>query len=499
MSAILQPTRPPADENHHADADRVFDWIWPVAAATLSVYDKYSATRYLIRADEPSWTFSYQGNAQTIVFADGRHGELQRRLALLMAGRNSAATLHRNARLLVQHWETAVVLLYTQPEVLKATWDKHASTPVLAGLCKKLLKVACNAQVGHWSKRLLPLVNSLDTRANGAVSRRMSHREARQGLVNPAQQANIVSVLDAAATDNDLSLFHLEGAAALALIFQHGVRPVQALCLEVKHVRLFQDASAELACVVSFHSAKQREAKDFEMVRQIKPEWAPLIERLHANAVRAGRMRLFDTSNPTSLWFRVRRLCDRADVELKCTARQLRHTGAQALADAGHSRKSIQHYLGHGYEHSAGVYVRASLQQAELINSALGTSKLYGAIRRIALNDYVTLDEVLAADEDRQIGGIVGDSLIAGIGLCGTGQSHCHYNPVTSCYGCPKFMPSLEREAHLEAVEGMRQQVKRYLTPDVQSQSPAYRQLIRALAGAQQALDTIEQSHLSDA
>src|SRR5260370_8355540 len=138
------------------------------------------------------------------------------------------------------------------------------------------------------------------------------------------------------------------------------------------------------------------------MVRKIKPEWAPLIERLQANAVRAGRARLFDTSNSTSLWFRVRRLCERADIELTCTAPQLRHTGAQALADAGHSRKSIQHYLGHGYEHSAAVYVRASLQQAQLINSALGTSKLYGAIRRIALKDYVTLEEMRASHQAQQ-------------------------------------------------------------------------------------------------
>lgn len=499
MSAI-QKLRPLlADEIYRTGADDILDWKWPVSPTTLTVFDKYSATHYVIRANEPSWTFGYQGHAETIVFADGRHGELQRRLALLMAGRDAAQSFHRRARLLVRHWTTAAALLLAPPDTLRAAWDTHARTVVLAGLFKKLLKLACSAQAGCWSKRLLPLVNSLDTRANSVVSKRTSDREARQGLVSPAQQAVIVSVLDAAATDADLSLFHLEGAAALALIFQHGVRPVQVLCLDVKHVRFFRDASDDLACVVSFHSAKQREAKNFEIVRQIKPEWAPLIERLHANAVQTGRARLFDTSNSTSLWFRVRRLCERADVELTCTAPQLRHTGAQTLADAGHSRKSIQHYLGHGHEHSAAVYVRASMQQAELINSALGASKLYGAIRRVALKDFVTLEEVLAAEEDRQVGGIVGDSLIAGIGLCATGQSHCHYNPVTSCYGCPKFMPSLQREAHLEAVEGMRQQVKRYLTPDDQPQTPAYRQLVHALAGAQQALDTIEHPHQSDA
>jgi hypothetical protein len=488
-----------ADDAQQEDAGSILEWTWPVAPATLTVYDKYSATEYLIRADEPSWAFSYKGHAESIVFAPGRQGDLQRRLAMLMAGRDAPQTFHRNARLLVQHWVTVTVLLHTKPEELRAAWNTHASTLVLATICKKVLKLACGSHSGHWSRRLLPLVKSLDTRANEVVARRASRREAREGLVSAAQQADIVSVLDAAAANADLSLFHLEGAVALALIFQHGVRPVQVLCLELQHVRFFHDASGDRACVVSFHSAKQREAKGFEIVRQVKPEWSPLIGRLHANAMQAGRTRLFEISNSTGLWFRVRRLGELSDVTLTCTAPQLRRTGAQSLADAGHSRKSIQHFLGHAYPHSSAVYVRASLQQAELINNALGASKLYSTIRRIALKDFVTLDDMLAADEDRQIGGIVGDSLIAGIGLCRAGQNHCHYNPVTSCYSCPKFMPSLDRDAHLGAVEGMRQQVRIYLERDIQQDNPAYRQLTRALAGAQQALGIIEQSQSPEA
>ena len=58
---------------------------------------------------------------------------------------------------------------------------------------------------------------------------------------------------------------------------------------------------------------------------------------------------------------------------------------------------------------------------------------------------------------------MVGYRLVAGVGLCKAGQSSCAYNPVTSCYGCPKFMPSLDRESHVEAIEGMRDQVRLYL------------------------------------
>jgi hypothetical protein len=491
MSVIGQMT-PDAVSRHPTSSGDLLDWTWPVAPATITVYDKYSGLSHVIRADEPTWTFGYAGIVGTIVFADGQRGALQRRLALLTAGRGANHTLHSTARLLVKHWDTLVELLCTQPEELKAAWDVHAKTLDRAGLFKMVLKLACAARVGHWNARTWPLVNSLDTRANAGVARRTTRREARQDLVSPALQADIVNVLDAAAMNMDLSLFHLEGAAALALIFQHGVRPVQVLCLDVQHVRLFRDASDDLTCVVSFHSAKQREAKEFEIVRQVKLEWAPVLERLRANAVEAGRTRLFETKNVSTLWYRVRALCRMSNVTLTCTAQQLRHTGAQTLADAGHSRRSIQHYLGHGHEGSAAVYVRASLRQADLINSALGASKLYATIRRIALKDFVTLEEVLAANEDLQIGGIVGDSLIAGIGLCRTGQQHCHYNPVTSCYSCPKFIPSLDPRSHHEAVEGMRQQVKLYLTREAQSENPAYRQLMRALAGAQQAIDAIE-------
>lgn len=71
-------------------------------------------------------------------------------------------------------------------------------------------------------------------------------------------------------------------------------------------------------------------------------------------------------------------------------------------------------------------------------------------------------------------------------------KSSCAYNPVTSCYGCPKLSPSLDRESHVEAIEGMRDQVRLYLKQGISDETPAYRQLTRALAGAQQALTLID-------
>jgi hypothetical protein len=133
------------------------------------------------------------------------------------------------------------------------------------------------------------------------------------------------------------------------------------------------------------------------------------------------------------------------------------------------------------------------MQQADLVNSALGASKLYAKLQSIASGRFASLEEILNAQEDQQIGAVVGNSLIAGVGLCQTGQSHCAYNPVTSCYGCAKFMPSLQKEPHLQAVDGMRQQVRRFLDIGISAESPAYLQLTRALSGAQQILDNIDQ------
>lgn len=471
----------------------IYEWMWPIAPATLSLYDKYSDTTYVISADEDEWSFSHKGYVESIVFASGSVGALQRRLAILTSGRQSLGVLDRTARSLVRKWETVSTLLTTPIEELKDAWNEHVTEQGFSSVMKNLLKLACDSEVGPWNSRAKSLVGSLNTYANASMASRKSLLVSRQELVNTSLQADIVRLLDASACNTHIKTAHLEGAVALAFIYQHGVRPVQVLCLDTEHVRLFKDANDESACIVSFHAAKQRDEQQFEIVRQIKPEWVPIVEKLWEIATTAGRKRLFEAPNSSVLWLRARAFCALDRVDLNCTAQQLRHTAAQALADAGHSRQSIGKFLGHVYAHTSAVYIHASMQQVDLINTALGASKLYTKIQAIASGEFVSIEELLRAEEDHQIGGVVGSSLIAGVGLCKTGQSHCVFNPVTSCYGCEKFMPSLEKKPHLEAVEGMRQQVRIFLALGIVAESPAYLQLTRALSGAQQALDVIDQ------
>jgi integrase len=480
----------PPDE-HSAGAD-LFSWNWPAAPQTLALYDKYADKDFVLRLDEPTWVVFYKGEQSTLAFPPGELGQFQRQLVLLTHRNVSVSGLRHFAAILMAHWEFAVRLLEATPATLRREWEVCALNRERARAFKPLLKFVCQAEVGPWSKRLFPLVASLDTRANERVLQARRNIEARGKLAGAALQADIVRALDTASSTDDLSEQQLEGIVALGLIFQHGVRPVQVLCLRVEHAQFFTDAGGDLVCVVSFHAAKQDDGGEFEILRQVKPEWVPLIARLHASALLQGRTRLFATTSPTTLWSRAGLACKRFGVALKCNAQTLRHTGAQLLADAGHTRKSIQHFLGHVREATATAYIRASLPQAELINTALGASKLYKAVLSLADKTFVSVEQLQAASEDSQIGAVVGDRLVAGVGICKTGQSSCSYNPVTSCYGCPKFMPALDRPAHEEAVAGMREQVQVYLRRGVSEDNPAYRQLTRALSGAQEALAAID-------
>ncbi|WP_167378385.1 tyrosine-type recombinase/integrase [Paraburkholderia aspalathi] len=105
-------------------------------------------------------------------------------------------------------------------------------------------------------------------------------------------------------------------------------------------------------------------------------------------------------------------LCKAHGVQTNLTALALRHSAAQSLADAGHSRDSIQSFLGHASKHTAQHYIEASPNQADAINTALGASKLYGKLVALANRDFVTLEDIELAEEDKQVGAVVGERLV---------------------------------------------------------------------------------------
>lgn len=468
------------------------DWIWPICQNTLTIYDKYADKSTEVSIESTAWTVPVQGRTETFTFQEGNHGRLQRRLIILTQAAKSPSTLCKYARSLLSNWTLYLEILTQGPDWVKDEWDERVHDVDTAKAGKTTLKLACMASVGEWTPRHLALVKALDTRANASIkAQRANHR--RRGSVLPVQdQASITKVLDEGSASFDLNIDEVEGLSALALIFQHGVRPVQLISIRVEHVRIFEVAGNALSGIVSFHAGKKHDEVTFEMARQVKPEWISIINRLYEDARDSNRQRLFRSQNRDQIWSLVKKACAKLGYRANFTPNALRHTATQSLADDGHSRTSIKVFLGHAKENAANTYVRASQQQAQILNKALGASKLYANIVSLADKTFVSVAEMKRASEDSQIGAVVGDRVVAGIGLCRTGQSSCPYNPVTSCYGCWKFVPSMDRESHLEAIAGMREQVLIFVKNNVDGKSPAFRQLTKALAGAQQALEAVD-------
>lgn len=422
----------------------VVGWHWPPAPKTFRVYDKYADREAILVTGDRTWALPKGGKSSNIYFAvDAGERRLQQAIVIHTQRDAAPSPLVTFATRLTANWELCKRMLLSEPESIRRFWDLEVLDPGRSHVCKTILKLACSCSAGPWSARHLGVVEGLSTRSTQTSSVQRARIKKRDRLVPVNVQAELTRVLDEA-NAHDLRETHAEGLTALALMYQHAMRPVQLLSLRTEHLKFTTDASDQLVCVISFHSAKQRSAIPvFEIPRQVKHEWVHIIECLYNHAVAAGRMRLFCVTSAGELWTRIRRvLLIFAGAEFRFNALALRHTGAQSLADTGHDRESIRNFLGHKSVGTAASYVMASRVQGELVNRAIGVSKLYGNILSLAGGEFVSVDDMLKAAEDKQVGGVVGDRLVAGIGLCRSGQSVCPFNPVTSCYGCSKFIPS---------------------------------------------------------
>ncbi|AXF19415.1 hypothetical protein CUJ89_02070 [Burkholderia pyrrocinia] len=479
--AIHVPTR---------DTPGLLNWVWPASPRFFRLYDKYADTEAVLEAGAEVWTLSVQGKKQEFRFPSEPVRGLQQKLVMLTQVERSPSTVYKFTRSLLLNWTLYARLLEEGPLHVQQSWDEGVHDIDTAKAAKTILRLVINSSLGAWSTRYEDLVKGLDTRANATIAAQRGKIRRRESLLSIAQQAELVRVLDARALEPALLEQQAEGLAALALAFQHGMRPVQILSIKLEHVHSLVDASGDPVCLVSFHQAKQKDGETVggEMLRQVNPEWARHVVLLLEYAKSAGRTRLFSSENGMDLWSKVRKVCAEVGVKVDFNINKLRHSSAQALADSGHSRKSIRWFLGHANDNAANSYVKASRLQGNLINEALGASKLYDSMVSMAFGEFVTVEELSRVAEDEQIGGIVGDRLVAGIGRCRTKQSACRYDPVISCYGCHKYIPALSPAAHMEAIAGMREQVLVFVKAGDDTSS-SYLQMRKALAGAQRALD----------
>lgn len=473
----------------HAIRVNPIDWNWPQVSQTFHLYDKYVDKSVCLSLGETEWIASVNGIQRKFNFLQGDTGLFQQKLVVLTQANFSPSSFYKFTYTMLRYWPLFLELLETEPNDIKYFWERKVTTTDVAKAAKSILKLVARHSLGAWSTVHLGLIKKLSTRENSTIATKHARIASREMLLSPTNQSDIVRLLDEKAGAPDLSEWQIEGLAALALGFQHGVRPVQSISLLTNHVYIINEGDEQKACMVSFHEAKKRNQKgDIEMSRQVKPEWAPLIVKLLNLALAAGRSRVFSTSDSTKLWNLTRKVCKQYGLTINYNYYKLRHTGAQMLADAGHGRSDIKSFLGQTSPNSGTSYLRSSRKQAGFINRALGISKLYSNIASIATGKYVSIEEVEAAPEEQQIAGVVGDRLIAGTGLCAKGQRNCVFDPVTSCYNCKKYMPALNPAIHKEAIAGMRHQIILFVKAGGSEQSASYLQLSGAIAGAQKAL-----------
>jgi integrase len=397
--------------SHSREAVDPLSWDWPISPKIFRVYDKYTEKDSILELGAEIWILSVQGKRQEFRFRSESDRVLQQKLVMLTQVDRAPSSIYQFTRSLLLNWTLYVRLLEEGPSNVQESWDECVHDIGTAKAAKTILKLVVRSSLGRWRERHQDLVKGLNTRANATIAEQRRKIRQRKSLVTAAQQSELVRVLDLRASEPDLLEWQAAGMATLVFAFQHGMRPVQQLSLKLEHVHSFVDSSGEPICLVSFHTAKQKKAETVtgEMVRQVKPEWVRPVMLLLEYAKNAGRTRLFSTGSGDDLWANVRKICAEVGVKINYSINKLRHSSAQALADAGHSRKSIQLFLGHSNDNAATSYIQASRHQGALINAALGTSKLYDRLVSLAFGEYVTAGELNRLDEAEQIGGIVGE------------------------------------------------------------------------------------------
>lgn len=391
-------------------------------------------------------------------------------------------------------WLAEVVL--ASPSSLRASWVAGSANVLREGqvAAKVLLRFLCDFEAGAWAPRFKSLVSGLP------VPRRDPYAVVRAGdcFLEIEEEAKLVRYVDqAAASIGGLSADELRRAALVVCSYQFGMRPKQLGTLRKRNCEVRVSKEDGLASVyLTFRTLKQKDemASHLPLLRKVKREWAPLV---------AATFALLENEPPSAFFFGFHSrkelsdaLIDQLNEILPGNGRvayDLRHSMAQRMVDAGASQEEIAAALGHTHLKTGLVYFRASANQAELVNKALGLSETYRTVAKIAADRFISEEDLARLKGDQQIAGVPHGIPIAGIGGCKTGQPSCPYNPVTACYGCPKFMPVRDVALHEQVLKDFRGVVNEFRQAGAGDQdSPAYLQLRRTISEVQGVINQLE-------
>lgn len=393
-------------------------------------------------------------------------------------------------------------LITAGPLKIKSLWMGHMSTELGKNsyfAAKTLLLLCCRYRIFDWSESYCDFIS---TNLPFPYQDKFSSVRSGEALLVQEEEASIISYLDKIAL-NTVALSSLPDkdiidTAMILCAFQFGMRPIQIAMLSVSDVRIWpNELEQEQSVHLTFRMVKQRTRITLKpLQRKVKYEWASIFVELYRRAQKTGvtaDTRIFGPISSRDAARRIAQTLSRL-VGRDVAATDLRHTAAQRLVDAGASQEELAEFMGHTDVTTGLVYFRASANQAALVNRALGASEIYQRVARIAHDRFISADELSHLKGEQQIGGVPHGIPIAGIGGCSSGQPSCPFNPITSCYGCPKFMPLHDIGTHEQVLADFREVVRFFHDSSRGDQrSPAYLQLQRTIAEVQTVIAEIKQ------
>lgn len=421
-------------------------------------------------------------------------------LYLITENLSTSTALARLVALYAFRRQTLVTILETKPVNFITLWSNLLSDNNFAYLfsIKLILYFLANYHLSGWSPPYNSFISSLPTPFQDKFA------SVRKGdvFLDMQEEAKIVEFLDNAALylKNKINTDDLNSCINAGIVlcsYQFGMRPVQIALLSIRDIRVWNDSiEAGTNVHLSFKNVKQRtKTTSRYMLRKVKKEWTPIfLELLKKNleAGMAGNDKFFRISSAQKLNRRLNK-CLRNLLGRSVTATDIRHTGAQRMVDGGASQEELAEFMGHTDITTGLVYFQTSANQAERVNQALGISPIYQQVIKIAHDKFISIEELSELKGAHQIAAVPHGIPIAGIGACSSGQPACPFNPVTSCYGCRKFMPLQDVAIHQQVLKEMREVVGFFITEAKGDPiSPTYLQLQNTISGVQQIIAEIE-------
>lgn len=268
--------------------------------------------------------------------------------------------------------------------------------------------------------------------------------------------------------------------SVLVLCFSLGLRPKQLSMLKISD---FNESGSDTKYYDLAISVIKQRGKFAETVRKALPsKWQSIIISLWKAKCSLHEKDDFSKTPLLSLSDKIMLPSKFSDITKNITLEllnspkivyQFRHTFAQRLADSGASSIEIATALTHTTTETSQVYVDSSPDMARIISEALGKSKIYKDIPDLFEGRLKVKEDVMSANPENQVSGLVNGVLMPGLGLCDVGLSLCDRSPILSCHTCPKFMPVLEEAPHAELAKQLRKIVTRFKEIELDQNQPS--------------------------